>query len=78
MRSRNSATIAGFYRQCHSDVHLANRIYACRCGSTSDESYDSPPSWVFKLSQVAKTTAAAETLDRFVHAVKKRVHLNLI
>ena len=54
MRSRNSATIAGFCRQCHSDVQLANRIYSCRCGSTSDESYDSPPSWVFKLSQVVK------------------------
>jgi len=38
-------------------VQLANRIYSCRCGSTSDESYDSPPSWVFKLSQVAKPPA---------------------
>ena len=46
--------IAGFCRQCHSDVQLANRIYFCRCGSTSDDSYDSPPSWVFKLSQAAK------------------------
>ena len=54
MRSKNPETIAGFCRQCHSDVQLANRIYSCRCGSTSDESYDSPPSWVFKLSPVMK------------------------
>ena len=54
MRSRKSETIAGFCRQCHSDVQQANKIYSCQCGSTSDESYDFPPSWVFKLSQVAK------------------------
>jgi hypothetical protein len=82
MRSRNSATIAGFCRQCHSDVQLANRIYSCRCGSTSDESYDSPPSWVFQTEPGRETTAAAETLDRFAHAVKQksssqsRVHAN--
>ena len=54
MRSRKSETIAGFCRQCHSDVQQANRIYSCQCGSASDESYDFPPGWVFKLSQVAK------------------------
>ena len=41
---------AGFCQKCHSDVQLANRIYSCQCGSTSDESYDSPPTWVFKVS----------------------------
>ena len=54
MRSRNSETIAGFCRLCHCDVHLANKIYSCRCGSASDQSYDFPANWVFKLSQVAK------------------------
>ena len=52
-------TIAGFCHQCHSDVQLANRIYFCRCGSASDESYDSPPTWVFKMSTDAKTDAAS-------------------
>ena len=54
MRSRKSETIAGFCRQCHSDVQLTNRIYSCQCGSTSDESYDSPPSWIFKLGRAEK------------------------
>jgi hypothetical protein len=54
MRSRKSETIAGFCRQCQSEVQLVNRIYSCQCGRTADESYDFPPSWVFKLSQVAK------------------------
>jgi hypothetical protein len=55
MRSRKPETIAGFCQQCHSDVQLVNRIYFCQCGSTSDESYDFPPSWVFfKQSQSAK------------------------
>ncbi len=54
MRLTKSETIAGFCRQCHSDVQLANRIYSCRCGRTTDESYDAPPSWVFKQSPFAK------------------------
>ena len=41
--------IVGFCQQCHSDVQLANRVYFCQCGSTRDESYYYPPSWVFKL-----------------------------
>ena len=44
----------GFCLQCRSDVEQANRIYFCGCGSTSDESYDSPPNWVFKPSGVSK------------------------
>ena len=58
MRSRESETIAGFCRQCHSDVHLANRIYSCQCGSTSEESYDSPPSWVFKLGRAENRSSS--------------------
>ena len=54
MRSTKAKAIAGFCRQCHSDVQQANRIYSCQCGRTSNESYYFPPSWVFKLSQVAK------------------------
>ena len=54
MRSTKPEMIAGFCRQCGSDIQLVNRIYSCLCGSASDESYDSPPSWVFKLSQVTK------------------------
>jgi hypothetical protein len=54
MRSTKPKTIAGFCRQCHSDVQLVNRIYSCQCGNTSDESYDFPPSWAFKLSHVGK------------------------
>ena len=54
MRSTTAKTIAGFCHQCHSDVQLANGIYSCRCGSTSDASYDLPPNWIFKLSQVPK------------------------
>ena len=54
-----SEIIAGFCQQCHSDVQLANRIYFCQCGSTSDESYDSPPTWVFKVSTDAKTHACS-------------------
>ncbi len=47
-----SAAIAGFCQHRHSDVQLANRIYFCQCGSASDESYDSPSSWVFELADV--------------------------
>ena len=50
MTSRKTGMIAGFCHECHSDVQLVNRIYSCRCGKTSDESYDFPPSWVFKFS----------------------------
>ena len=53
-RNEKSEAIAGLCRQCHSDVQLAHRIYSCECGKTSDESYDSPPSWVFKQSHSAK------------------------
>ena len=53
MRSRRPGLIAGFCRQCHSDVQMANGIYFCQCGSASDKSYYFPPSWVFKLSQPA-------------------------
>jgi len=42
--------IAGFCRQCHSDVQLANGLYSCECGSASDKSYYFPPSWAFKFS----------------------------
>ena len=54
MKSKKSEVTAGYCRECHSDVQLANRIYFCRCGSTSDESYDSPPSWIFKLGRAEK------------------------
>ena len=50
MKSIKSETIAGVCRQCHSDVHLANKTYSCQCGRTSEESYDFPPSWVFELA----------------------------
>jgi len=53
MRSSKSGMIAGFCRQCHSDVQLANGLYFCQCGSASDKSYYFLPSWVFKLSPAA-------------------------
>lgn len=54
MRLMKSETIAGFCQQCHCDVQLANRIYFCQCGSASNQSYDLPPSWVFKLGPAEK------------------------
>jgi hypothetical protein len=54
MRSRKSGPIAGFCRQCHSDVQLANGLYFCQCGSASDKSYYFPPSWDFKFSPAAE------------------------
>ena len=59
MKSRKPPTIAGSCQQCHSDVQLANRIYFCQCGSTNDESYDCPPTWVFKVSTDAKRHASS-------------------
>src|SRR5687767_13841961 len=56
LRQRNEIkkpeTIAGFCHHCHSDVHVVHTIYFCRCGHASDESYDYPPSWVFKPSEI--------------------------